>query len=43
MVFFQTGGSHTEIAGALNCFKSTISREIYRNSPEGKYGPCTYC
>ncbi|MBM9520838.1 helix-turn-helix domain-containing protein [Desulforhopalus vacuolatus] len=40
MAFLQTGRSQTEIAGTLNRFKSTISREIYRNSFEGKYDSC---
>ncbi|MCK9175968.1 MAG: IS30 family transposase, partial [Desulforhopalus sp.] len=40
MAFLQTGRSQTEIAGTLNRSKSTISREIYRNSFEGKYDPC---
>ncbi|MBM9520367.1 helix-turn-helix domain-containing protein [Desulforhopalus vacuolatus] len=39
MAFLQTGRSQTEIAGVLNRFKSTISREICRNSFEWEYNP----
>ena len=38
--FLQTGRSHTSIADSLNRSKSTISREIYRNTFEGRYDPC---
>ncbi|MCK9175261.1 MAG: IS30 family transposase, partial [Desulforhopalus sp.] len=38
--FLQTGRSHTNIADTLNRSKSTISREINRNSFEGSYDPC---
>jgi IS30 family transposase len=40
MAFLQTGRSQTEIAATLNRSKSTISREIRRNSFEGEYDPC---
>jgi len=40
MAFLQTGRSQTEIADTLNHSKSTISREICRNSFEGRYDPC---
>ena len=39
MVFLQTGRSQTEIAGVLNRSKSTISREIRRNSFKEAYDP----
>jgi IS30 family transposase len=38
--FLQTGRSQTDIADTLNCSKRKISREIHRNSFEGRYDPC---
>ena len=38
--FLQTGRSQTKIAGTLNRSKSTISREIRRNSFAEEYDPC---
>ena len=38
--FLQIGRFQTDIADTLNRSKSTISREINRNSFEGSYDPC---
>jgi IS30 family transposase len=40
MACLQTRRSQAEIAGTLNRSKSTISREIRRNSFAGEYNPC---